>query len=50
MNYFTDYDDVMVDEPERETITSTLRFSPQTSLCLEESEVEEKKERTGGET
>ena len=43
-------DDVIVDEPERETITSTLRFFPQTSLCLEESEVESMKEGKGGET
>ena len=44
------YDDVIVDEPERETITSTPRFFPETNLCLEESEVEEKKEEKGGET
>ena len=35
---------------QRETITSTPRFFPETNLCLEESEVEEKKEEKGGET
>ena len=50
MNYFTDDDFVIVYEPERETITSTLRFFPQTNLCLEESEVEQKKEEKAEET